>query len=315
MSNTIYTQLNCQFCEFTSTKIKTFRRHINVCANNPSNNHKNFKCIECNLVYLTKANLNKHITTCIHNKNKNTLTCEYCEFKTFSSSGISNHIKQCIHNPINKTLYDTKNYIKKENVESDNVFLDNKYTKLYYKIINSVTTKELNGYCENHHILPRSMGGSDDPSNIVRFSARKHFICHLLLTKMIDKKSKYYYKMIKAFMMMKANPNASNDRYINSKLYNSLKTEFAEVMSISASKNQLGSFWVHCVTTNKNIKLMKDSIIPDGHIKGKYKNSIKQQSIKLGICKYCNKEFIKTSTNNIRCNKNCTSPTEAIIYT
>ena len=38
-------------------------------------------------------------------------------------------------------------------------------------------------YSESHHILPRALGGSDDPINIVRLTAKEHFIAHLLLAK------------------------------------------------------------------------------------------------------------------------------------
>lgn len=37
---------------------------------------------------------------------------------------------------------------------------------------------------ENHHIVPKSLGGSNSKSNIVRLSYRAHFICHRLLVKM-----------------------------------------------------------------------------------------------------------------------------------
>lgn len=68
----------------------------------------------------------------------------------------------------------------------NNTYLDNKYTRWYYGIINRVLESPHNAdtYTEKHHIIPRSMGGSDSPANLVRLSAREHFICHLLLTKM-----------------------------------------------------------------------------------------------------------------------------------
>jgi hypothetical protein len=37
---------------------------------------------------------------------------------------------------------------------------------------------------EAHHVLPRCMGGNDDPKNIVSLTAEEHFIAHLLLAKM-----------------------------------------------------------------------------------------------------------------------------------
>lgn len=36
-------------------------------------------------------------------------------------------------------------------------------------------------YYENHHIVMRSMGGSNDPENLVKLTAREHFLAHWLL--------------------------------------------------------------------------------------------------------------------------------------
>jgi hypothetical protein len=36
-------------------------------------------------------------------------------------------------------------------------------------------------YTEGHHIIPRSMGGTDESNNITYLTAREHFIAHWLL--------------------------------------------------------------------------------------------------------------------------------------
>lgn len=65
------------------------------------------------------------------------------------------------------------------------MFLDNKYTKWYNQIVNRGKERtNVQGYSERHHIIPRSMGGNDDPDNLVVLTAREHFLCHWLLTKM-----------------------------------------------------------------------------------------------------------------------------------
>lgn len=63
------------------------------------------------------------------------------------------------------------------------MFKNNKYHRWYVNIINKAKNNIQDGYMENHHILPRSCGGSDDPSNLVRLTYKQHFICHWLLTK------------------------------------------------------------------------------------------------------------------------------------
>lgn len=64
------------------------------------------------------------------------------------------------------------------------MYLDNKYTTWYFNIINKSKTRILDGYFEIHHILPKCLGGKNNSENLVKLTAREHFICHLLLTKM-----------------------------------------------------------------------------------------------------------------------------------
>ena len=43
--------------------------------------------------------------------------------------------------------------------------------------------QSVNGYCEMHHIVPRSLGGSDDVDNLIRLTARQHFVVHWILSR------------------------------------------------------------------------------------------------------------------------------------
>jgi hypothetical protein len=77
------------------------------------------------------------------------------------------------------------------------MFIDNKYTRFYFQIIDNANQRNLNGYVERHHIIPKSLGGCDSKTNIAILTAREHFICHKLLTKMTNgkSKSKMYYAL------------------------------------------------------------------------------------------------------------------------
>ena len=37
---------------------------------------------------------------------------------------------------------------------------------------------------EKHHIVPKALGGTNDPSNLAWLTPREHYICHVLLVKM-----------------------------------------------------------------------------------------------------------------------------------
>lgn len=67
------------------------------------------------------------------------------------------------------------------------MFKNNKYSNWYFNIIKYYKNiNKLDCYTENHHIIPKSLGGSDDSYNIVTVPARVHFILHHLLTKMCN---------------------------------------------------------------------------------------------------------------------------------
>ena len=66
------------------------------------------------------------------------------------------------------------------------MYLHNKYTKCYYSIIDRAQQRTLQGYTEKHHIIPKSFGGSNRKENIAVLTAREHYICHLLLTRMTE---------------------------------------------------------------------------------------------------------------------------------
>lgn len=113
---------------------------------------------------------------------------------------------------------------------SATIFIDNKYTRIYYEIIENARLRTLSDdvYTERHHIIPKSLGGDNTKNNLISLTAREHYICHLLLPKMIEGKGKY--KMLCAIIRM-ANSNQNQLRKIKSKMYERVKIEKAAMHS------------------------------------------------------------------------------------
>lgn len=103
-------------------------------------------------------------------------------------------------------------------------FLQNKYTKWYWSIITHAQARVIFGYHEKHHIIPKSLGGSNSADNLVRLTAREHFICHILLTKMTEGKAK-------RSMIFAANATAycrkSRETVCSSYMYKNLKEQLS----------------------------------------------------------------------------------------
>ena len=117
----------------------------------------------------------------------------------------------------------------------------------------------LSGYKEQHHILPKSLGGSDDISNLVFLTAKEHFICHCLLTKMTTGPS--YHKMLRAFIMMKAS-NSKQSRYTSS-LYETARKQFSILQrknQSGESNNNYGRKWIYHDILKESKVISKDCL-------------------------------------------------------
>jgi len=78
------------------------------------------------------------------------------------------------------------------------------YNKIYNNLINTRKSlkriKSDEQYYENHHIVPVSLGGSDDDSNMVLLTAKEHWVAHCLLAKMSYDDKQNSYKMNQALV-------------------------------------------------------------------------------------------------------------------
>jgi hypothetical protein len=103
------------------------------------------------------------------------------------------------------------------------IFIDNKYTHWYYSIITRALSRlKSTDYTEKHHIIPKSLGGDNSASNLVSLTAKEHFICHRLLTKMVCEDTAKI-KMHNAAFQMTIN-SSNQERYkITSRTYEVLK--------------------------------------------------------------------------------------------
>lgn len=109
------------------------------------------------------------------------------------------------------------------------MYLSNKYTRWYNQIISNATNRgSPNTYFEIHHIIPKSLGGTNQKSNLVKLTAREHFICHRLLTKMVTGEQQI--KMIYAVWRMAVKGADFQDRYTpSSRTYECLRMQFGSL--------------------------------------------------------------------------------------
>lgn len=58
------------------------------------------------------------------------------------------------------------------------------YVTIYDKLICRAQHRIINGYTEKHHIVPKCLGGNNDPANLAALTPEEHYLAHLLLVKM-----------------------------------------------------------------------------------------------------------------------------------
>lgn len=101
------------------------------------------------------------------------------------------------------------------------------YKKTYNRLIEYAKQNPPTEYKEQHHIVPRAEGGSDDKSNLVPLTARQHYIAHLLLAKIYDD-----VKMHQAVLMMQSKSKCHNRKFrFNSRLYEAIRKEYSKKIS------------------------------------------------------------------------------------
>jgi hypothetical protein len=169
------------------------------------------------------------------------------------------------------------------------MYLQNKYTKCYNTIIARAKSRVLVSYTEKHHIIPRALGGTDAANNLVRLTAREHFICHLLLPKMltgIDKRNMSF----AIWSMLNRDHSTGRKRYkITSHIYEILKKQIA----IASSELHKGK-----IVTAKTRKKISDS--RKGKPTGRKGISMSdEQKLKLSIAKKGTHQSLETIAKQV----------------
>lgn len=90
--------------------------------------------------------------------------------------------------------------------------LNMNYKKVYEDLINRAKErKDLETYFEIHHIIPKSVGGSNDEDNLVKLTLREHYLAHELLVFIYPESKELKY----ALWMMTTSTIAAENEFKN----------------------------------------------------------------------------------------------------
>jgi|LakMenEpi03Aug12_release.lakeMendotaPanAssembly.Ray.scaffolds.fasta_scaffold186816_3 hypothetical protein len=145
------------------------------------------------------------------------------------------------------------------------------YKIIYEKLIHRGKNRTFldNEYFEKHHIIPRCMGGKDDPDNVVKLTPEEHYVAHLLLVKIYDN-----YSLVYAATMMTV---TSDNQNRNNKLYGWLrrKMQLAAKTRTGHNNSMYGRRWITNGHENRSIDI--DTAIPDNWRLGRVMPILKEQ--------------------------------------
>ena len=120
------------------------------------------------------------------------------------------------------------------------MFINNKYTTWYINLISSAQNRilEQGTYTEKHHIIPKSLGGDDSRENLIRLTAKEHFVAHMLLVRMTA--GVYHRKMSFALWRMTQDNGVRNSRHkVTATQYESIKKLMAHNIRINNKGQRL----------------------------------------------------------------------------
>jgi len=138
------------------------------------------------------------------------------------------------------------------------MFLQNDHCLEYYRIIKERSVP-LNSdvYYETHHIIPKSLGGTDNSDNLVRLLPQDHYIVHQLLTKITtgEDNTKMWCAL---WRMMNPQSYQQRDFTIDPADYAAVRTKFAVLQSFRM-KGSNNPFYgrKHSEETKQKMRLAK----------------------------------------------------------
>lgn len=174
------------------------------------------------------------------------------------------------------------------------------YKKHYNLLIERSKTRQLTGYIERHHVVPRCIGGTDEKSNLVELTPEEHYVAHQLLVKIYPESASLVYA---ARMLTVQNKMQKR----NNKQYGWLKRRYQRICKkrLGDKNPSYGRSWYHDPKTAKSGKFLLENV-PEGWVKGriqqKPKMPIMKQPIRYSFCECCSKQVV---SKNKFCSRDC----------
>lgn len=108
------------------------------------------------------------------------------------------------------------------------------YKKIHDRIITRAKSRKLTGYLEKHHVVPKCLGGKDIKENIVKLTAKEHYVVHRLLVRVYPEE----YKLVYALWAMTLRSKHTKERIkFSSRVYEQSKLNMSKAVKKRLSEH------------------------------------------------------------------------------
>jgi hypothetical protein len=190
------------------------------------------------------------------------------------------------------------------------------YQNIYDSLIIKRKANPATGYVEKHHIIPKSLGGSNDSANLVVLTGREHWVAHLLLWKI-----KPCSKTVFACHRMSSRCKERGiPRIKNSRMYEVIREnhaiaigKFNSICNKGDKNHFFGKIWISNNELKVSKRIYKDEVIPQGWDKGRNnwkkntnkKNPIADETLRREKISLSLKTFLKNNPRVISNQTKC----------
>ena len=114
-----------------------------------------------------------------------------------------------------------------------------------------LSKSKLDFYTEKHHILPKSLGGTNDKDNLVLLTFREHIIAHLLLARIHYKNPGLRHVV---YLMYNSKSNKSDGIKLSTKPLEEIRTGSAEYLSSKFKGRKPNQEWIIKAKQTKKLR-------------------------------------------------------------
>jgi hypothetical protein len=143
------------------------------------------------------------------------------------------------------------------------------YKKHYDRLVHNANHRERPVIFENHHILPKCVGGSDNTNNLVKLTPEEHLVAHLLLVRIYPDEEKLLYAAHLMSCRVKSNKHYGwVRRQFATKISNSIKTAWAKKYGFCGYAEQISTIWDRYVEGESTESIAKRYGMSQSNVRG-----------------------------------------------